>query len=89
LIGVETPGRLLKEVDVKDLLEQLDAVRDYLRDLTASSKIANRQWRGTRDLALSPASDAEEMMKENLAASLILAIGVGVLIGYMMARRTE
>jgi hypothetical protein len=29
------------------------------------------------------------MMKENLAASLILAIGVGVLIGYMMARRTE
>jgi hypothetical protein len=90
LIGVETPGRLLKEVDVKDLLEQLDAVRDYLRDLTATfSKIANRQWRGTRDLALSPASDAEEMMKENLAASLILAIGVGVLIGYMMARRTE
>ena len=89
MIGVETPGRLLKEVDVKDLLEQLDAVRDYLRDLTASSKIANRQWRGTCDLALSPASDAEEMMKENLAASLILAIGIGVLIGYMIAHRTE
>jgi len=29
------------------------------------------------------------MMKENLAASLILAIGIGVLIGYMTARRTE
>jgi hypothetical protein len=29
-------------------------------------------------------------MKENLAASLILAIGIGVLIGcYMIARRTE
>jgi len=38
LIGVETPGRLLKEVDVKDFLEQLDAVRDYLRDLTASAR---------------------------------------------------
>jgi hypothetical protein len=29
------------------------------------------------------------MMKENLAASLILAIGIGVLIGYMIAHRTE
>jgi hypothetical protein len=29
------------------------------------------------------------MTKENLAASLILAIGIGVLIGYMTARRTE
>jgi hypothetical protein len=29
------------------------------------------------------------MMKENLAASLILVIGIGVLIGYMTARRTE
>jgi hypothetical protein len=46
-------GRLLKEIDVKDLQEQLDAVRDYLRDLTASfSKIANHQWRSTRDRAI-------------------------------------
>jgi hypothetical protein len=30
-----------------------------------------------------------KMMKENLAASLILAIGIGVLIGYMIAHRTE
>jgi hypothetical protein len=33
-------GRLLKEVDVKDLLERLDAVRDYLRDLTATFRVA-------------------------------------------------
>ena len=30
-------GRFLKDIEVKDLQEQLDAVRDYLRDLTASS----------------------------------------------------
>ena len=37
-------GRFLKEIEVKDLQEQVDAVRDFLRDLTASfSKIANRQ----------------------------------------------
>ena len=46
--GRET-GRLLKEIDVPDLNDQLDAVRDYLRELTSSfSKIANRQWRSTR-----------------------------------------
>ena len=37
-------GRFFKEIEVKDLQEQVDAVRDFLRDLTASfSKIANRQ----------------------------------------------
>jgi hypothetical protein len=28
-------GRVLKEIEVKDLREQLDVVRDYLRELTA------------------------------------------------------
>jgi hypothetical protein len=35
------------------------------------------------------AGDAEETINENLAASLILAIGIGVLIGYMIARETD
>jgi hypothetical protein len=29
------------------------------------------------------------MMKENLSASLIVALGVGVLVGYLIRRGTE
>jgi hypothetical protein len=85
LIGVET--RLLKDINVKDPQAKLDAVSHYLRDLTSSfSKIANRQWRSTRDRALDTAQEAEEIMKDNLAASLVVALGLGVLIGYLIRR---
>ena len=41
-------GRLLKKIDIPDLNDEFDAVRDYLRELTSSlSEIANRQWRST------------------------------------------
>jgi len=87
--GRET-GRLLKEIDVPDLNDQLDAVRDYLRELTSSfSKIANRQWRSTRDRALDTAQETEEIMKDNLAASLVVALGIGVLMGYLIRRSTD
>jgi ElaB/YqjD/DUF883 family membrane-anchored ribosome-binding protein len=33
--------------------------------------------------------EAEEMMKDNLAASLVVALGVGVLVGYLIRRGTE
>jgi ElaB/YqjD/DUF883 family membrane-anchored ribosome-binding protein len=80
----------LKETEVKDLQEQLDAVRDYLRDLTTSfSKIANRQWGHARGRAIDTVQEAEEMMKDNLAASLVVALGVGVLVGYLIRRGTE
>jgi ElaB/YqjD/DUF883 family membrane-anchored ribosome-binding protein len=83
-------GRFLKETEVKDLQEQLDAVRDYLRDLTTSfSKIAGRQWGHARGRAVDTVQEAEEMMKDNLAASLVVALGVGVLVGYLIRRGTE
>ena len=78
-------GRVLKEIEVKDLREQLDVVRDYLGDLTASfSNIANRQWGHARGRAVDTVQEAEEMMKDNLAASLVVALGVGVLVGYLI-----
>ena len=83
-------GRFLKETEAKDLQEQLDAVRDYLRDLTTSfSKIANRQWGHARGRAIDTVQEAEDMMKDNLAASLVVALGVGVLVGYLIRRGTE
>jgi ElaB/YqjD/DUF883 family membrane-anchored ribosome-binding protein len=83
-------GRFLKEIEVKDLEEQVDAMRDFLRDLTASfSKIANRQWGHARGRAVDTVQEAEEMIKENFAASLVVALGVGVLVGYLIRRGTE
>jgi ElaB/YqjD/DUF883 family membrane-anchored ribosome-binding protein len=83
-------GRFVKELDTQDVQDQLDSVRDYLRDLTGSfSKIANRQWGHSRGRAADTVHDAEEMMKDNLAASLVVALGVGVLVGYLIRRGTE
>jgi ElaB/YqjD/DUF883 family membrane-anchored ribosome-binding protein len=80
-------GRSLKDIDLKEVQEKLDSLGDYLSNLAASTgKIANRRWRDTRGHALDTAHEAEEMMKENLAASLVLALGIGVLIGYLVRR---
>ena len=80
-------GRSLKDIDLKEVQEKLDSLRDYLSNLAAStSKIANRQWRDTRGKALDAAYEADQMMKENLAVSLVLALGIGVLIGYLIRR---
>jgi ElaB/YqjD/DUF883 family membrane-anchored ribosome-binding protein len=80
----------LKELKEQDLHDQLDAMRDYLRDLTESfSKIANRQWGHTRGRAADTVSEAEELLKDNLAASLVVALGVGILVGYLIRRGAE
>ena len=86
----EKAGRFSKELDAQDLHDQLDAVRDYLRDLTTSfSKIAHRRLGHARGHAADTVLEAEEIMKDNLAASLVVALGVGVLVGYLIRRDTE
>ena len=83
-------SRLLKEYDADDLHDQLDAMRAYLKELTGSfGKIANRQWGRAGNFATDMAHDAEETMRDNLAASLVVALGVGVLVGYMIRRGSE
>jgi ElaB/YqjD/DUF883 family membrane-anchored ribosome-binding protein len=83
-------SRFLKELEAQDLYDQLDSVRDYLGDLTTSfSKTANRRLAPARGRALDTAHEAEELMKDNLAASLVVALGVGVLVGYLIRRGTE
>ena len=82
--------KFLKEFDADDLHDQLDSMRAYLKDLTgAFGKIANRQWGRAREQAVDTAQEAEDLMKGNLAASLIVALGVGVLVGYMIRRGSE
>ena len=83
-------SRYLKELEVQDLSEQLDSLRSYVKDLTGSfGKIANRQWGRARHRALDAAEEAEEVMKDHLTASLIVALGIGILVGYMIRRGTE
>jgi hypothetical protein len=68
----------------------LDSLRSYVHELSAGvGKSASRQFGHARDYASDAARDAEETMKDNLAASLILALGVGVVIGYFLRRGTE
>jgi hypothetical protein len=64
----------LRELDADNLHDQLDTIGAYLKELTnAFSKMAHRQWGRARDV--------EERMKDNLTASLILAVGLGMLVG--------
>ena len=51
--------------------------------MRAGSSVAPRAY------ASDTAHDAEEVMKDNLAASLVLAVGLGVLVGYFIRRGSE
>jgi ElaB/YqjD/DUF883 family membrane-anchored ribosome-binding protein len=83
-------SKFLKELDAEDFHEQLDAMRAYLKDLTQSfGKVANRQWGRARGHAADTAQEAEELMRDNLTVSLVVALGVGVLVGYMIRRGSE
>ncbi len=84
-------SRYVKDnVDLDELYDQISTLRDYVTELTSSAgRGASRQFGRARDFASEAALEAEETMKDNLAASLILAVGLGVLVGYFIRRGTE
>ena len=89
-VGAERKSRSLKEFDVGDLYDQLESMGAYLEELTSAfGKSASRQYGRARDVVADTTHDAEATMKDNLAASLILAVGLGMLIGYMIRRSSE
>jgi ElaB/YqjD/DUF883 family membrane-anchored ribosome-binding protein len=76
--------------DLGDLHDQLDSLRSSVNELSANvGDGASRRYARARDYAAEAAREAEETMKDNLAASLLLAVGVGVLVGYFLRRGTE
>jgi hypothetical protein len=80
----------LKSVDADDVYEQLDSIRNYLNSLSkAWTKSGRRQIQRTRELAVDRAADAEEIMKENFLTSLVLTLGIGIAIGYLIGRETR
>jgi len=83
-------ARFVKNLDIDDLHDQLDTLRAYVHELSQSAgRNATDQFGRARKVAVEAAHEAEEAMKDNLAASLILALGLGVLVGYIIRRSTE
>ena len=77
-------------LDIDDLYDQLESLRGYVQELSASmGKSVSHQYGRARNFASDAAREAEEAMKDNLAASLILAVGLGILVGYFLRRGTE
>jgi hypothetical protein len=77
-------------VDLDELYDQISTLRDYVTELTSGAgRGARRQFGHARDYAAEAAQEAEEAMKDNLAASLILAVGLGIVVGYFLRRGTE
>ena len=75
-------ARLVNSLDVDDLYDQIETLRSYVAELSSGlGKNASRQFGRARAYASDTAHDAEEVMKDNLAASLVLAVGLGVLVG--------
>ena len=82
--------RDVKDIDIDDLYDQLDKLRDNVHQLSQRvGKSASRQYRHTRDYASEAAQEAEELMKDNLAASLVLALGLGLVVGYLIRRSID
>jgi ElaB/YqjD/DUF883 family membrane-anchored ribosome-binding protein len=84
-------SRFVKDnVDIDELYDQISTLRDYVTELTSSAgRGAGRQFGRARDFTSEAAHEAEEAMKDNLAASLILAFGLGIVVGYFLRRGTE
>jgi len=77
-------------LDINDLYDQIDTLRGYVAALSSGlGKNASRQFGRARAYASDAAHEAEETMKDNLAASLILAVGLGIVVGYFIRRSTE
>ena len=83
-------ARMVNNLDIDDLYDQIDTLRGYIAELTSGAgKSASRQYGRARAYAADTAQEAEELMKDNLAASLVLAIGLGVVVGYFLRRSSE
>jgi ElaB/YqjD/DUF883 family membrane-anchored ribosome-binding protein len=82
--------RDVKDLDIDDLYDQLEKLRDNVHQLSRRvGKSASRQYGRAREYTSEAAQEAEDLMKDNLTASLILALGLGIVVGYLIRRSTD
>ena len=85
----ERRARSMKD-SVEDFYGQLGNLRELIQELAANAGKSTRwQYGRARNLATEAAEEAEEAMRDNLAASLILALGIGLVVGYLILRGSE
>ena len=83
-------SRFGRDIDIDDLYDQLDTLRGYVGELShGASKSAGEGLGRAREFASQTAHDAEETMKDNLTASLLLALGIGLVAGYFIRSGTK
>jgi ElaB/YqjD/DUF883 family membrane-anchored ribosome-binding protein len=72
------------------LSQALDSIRGHLKELSHDfSRTTHHQLGRARAFASETAHDAEDTMHDHLAASMLVALGLGVLVGYLIRRGTE
>ena len=87
----ERRARSMKDsFNIEHFYSQLGSLREQLQELAASAgKSARWQYGRARDVATEAAEEAEEAIRDNLAASLIVALGIGLVVGYLIRRGSE
>jgi len=83
-------AKSLRPADINDIAQQLSAAASYLGQLTESfGKRANTQLDRARAVLSDAAHDAHENLRENVVVSLVLAAGVGLVVGYLIGRSSD
>jgi len=76
-----------RSVDFSDIAEQLSAAASYLGQLTQNfGKRTNARLDRARDVLSDAALDAEENLRDHVVVSLVVAAGVGLVVGYLFGR---
>lgn len=83
-------NRLIKDINTDELQDRLDQMREQIGSLTRTfRRNAGRQVGWARNAATDTVDEIEDAMKDHFAVSLVLALGLGVVVGYLIRRGSE
>jgi ElaB/YqjD/DUF883 family membrane-anchored ribosome-binding protein len=90
MFGLAERRAVKDSFNIENFYAQLGSLRDQVEELAASAeKSARWQYGRVRDVATEAAEETEQAIRDNLAASLILALGIGLVVGYLIRRGSE
>ena len=80
----------LRATDIDDIAQGLSAAAAYLGQLThVVGERTNKTFDQAHDVVSDAAHDAHETLRDNVLASLVLAAGGGLVIGYLIGRSSD